>query len=270
MIGQDKLTKQINTYTLDTFPHSVILLGPKGCGKHTLVNEIAGNLHLNVVYITESISINDIDQFMIKPEPYIYVFDANVLSIKQQNVILKFVEEPLKNAYIIILCETKRQLIDTVLNRCIIWTFETYSKETLRTCTFVNKVSDIVLELSNTPGDIIELSLYEAEIPDTINKMIQLSNKLLTSSKRATVANILTVADKCYYKESDKDNVKFNFNIFLKVLMYVIQKNLVDNGSKELYNVYNRTNQLYNDCFIPNINKQYLFESYLLDMKVIT
>ena len=61
--------------------------------------------------------------------PKIYIIDSSTISIKEQNIILKFVEEPLKNSYIIILKNSK--LLPTILNRCQKWKFEAYSKEEL-------------------------------------------------------------------------------------------------------------------------------------------
>ena len=130
--GQDELLTQINSYTLDTIPRSVILLGLKGCGKHSLITYIANRLDLPTVFITESIDNEVVETFITRPQPYIYVFNTDFLSIKQQNVLLKFIEEPLKNSYIFICCETKSQLLDTILNRCIIWSFKNFLKRRLR------------------------------------------------------------------------------------------------------------------------------------------
>ena len=37
MIGQQELVNKFNSYTLETLPHTILLLGDRGCGKHLLV-----------------------------------------------------------------------------------------------------------------------------------------------------------------------------------------------------------------------------------------
>ena len=111
MIGQANLLEKINSYTLDTFPHSVLLLGDKGCGKHLLCSEIAKKLELNIVDITENISAEFIDNIYRSCTPNLYVVDlSKFLFDKEQNVLLKFVEEPLTNAFVILLAESRYKI----------------------------------------------------------------------------------------------------------------------------------------------------------------
>ena len=262
MIGQDKLLERIYQYNLDSFPHSVILLGGRGSGRHSIAEEISKHLNIERVDIKTSISYEDIEQFVTRPQPYLYLFDASILSIKQQNVILKFLEEPLKNCYIVIVCETKQQLLDTILNRCQIWNLETYSKELLKE--MFPQAADSQLELSDTPGQLIELLNIDVS---GISYMYELANKIIYSISRAGVANTLSVADRFYYGKS-KEKDKLNFDIFLKILLCSIRKAIVENNSSILYNMYYATSVLYNQTFIPNINKRQLFENYLMKLKL--
>ena len=176
MAGQELLLNRIDNYNLDSFPRSVILLGEKGSGRHTIAEYISLKLHIEKVEIRTPVSYEDIEQFLTRPQPYLYLFDASLLSIKQQNVILKFLEEPLKNCYIIIVCQTKQQLLDTILNRCQIWTLETYTPETLKK--MFPQVTDFQLSIANTPGQVIDI-LKISE--DDLEHMYVLAEKMVYS-----------------------------------------------------------------------------------------
>ena len=261
MSGQELLLERIDNYTLDSFPRSVILLGQKGSGRHLLAEYISMKLHVEKVEIKTSVSYEDIEQFITRPQPYLYLFDASLLSIKQQNVILKFLEEPLKNCYIIIVCETKQQLLDTILNRCQIWTLATYTPQSLKS--MFPEVTEFQLTIATTPGQVIDI----LKISDQkLQYMNELSEKIVHSISRAGIANTLSVADRFYYGEAEDG--KYSFEIFIKILLKSIKKAIVENTNPVFYNIYCLTSELYNQTFIPNINKKQLFECYLMKLKL--
>ena len=128
MNEQLKISKLLEKLTIDTFPRTLMLLGEKGCGKHTLLKIISDKFNLKVNDITGTISLDTIQQIQLTVEPAIYVIDCNTIKVRDENIILKFLEEPLKNSFIILLCEYKEGLLPTILNRCQIWQFESYSE----------------------------------------------------------------------------------------------------------------------------------------------
>ena len=132
IIGQDKLLNYIDSKRRDTFPRSLILLGESGCGKSTVINYISDKLNLPLIDITDNINIDFITSLYEKPEPYIYTIKASNITIKEQNALLKFIEEPLKNSYVIIEVENLNQILATVYNRCQVLKFVPYSKKILQ------------------------------------------------------------------------------------------------------------------------------------------
>ena len=260
MIGQELLSNKICQYTLDTFPRSIILLGDTGSGRHTLCNNIADRLKIEKVIIDSPISYDNIEEFTTRPTPYLYIFNADILSIKQQNVILKFLEEPLNNCYIVIVCRVKQQLLDTILNRCQLWTLSKYEKDTL--IRIVPEATELQLSVASTPGQLIDLSAIKEE---DLYYMKDLSSKILSSISKATVSNILSVPDRFYY--GPEESGKYSFDIFLKFLLQTSFKNVVEAVNSTCYNTYMLTEELFNKTFIPNINKKQLFENYLMKMK---
>lgn len=259
MLGQEKLLTLIDSFDLDTLPRSIILVGEYGSGKHSVVKYIQDSLKLNSINITKSLNLQTIIDINEKPTPCIYFIECNSISEKEQNTILKLIEEPLRNAYIILLSENKYSLLPTVLNRCQVFELAPYSKEILTQ--FISSTCDesLLLEIGKTPGQIKELQSYN------IKEIIDLGNKIFDKIKVANFANILTISNKLSFKD-EKD--KINFDIFINVLLYCIKEKITLNTESN-YNVYTLTKELCSNSHLPNINKKYLFENYLTNLKLI-
>ena len=265
MIGQNKLINKINSLTLETLPHSLIILGEEGSGKHTIVNLIIDKLQLPFFDITNNISLDIIEEIYIKVEPILYLININKISLKSENMLLKLIEEPLNNAYLVLTAENKTSVISTILNRCQVWELEKYTNEQLSY--FLSTIKDnypdyfYLTDIFNTPGQLLYVINYNSKIKD----MIQLSDKIIQYIGQANFSNTLTISNKLAYKDEQD---KWNFDIFIKVLLYRIKKYLVDNYSQIVYNLYKITNQLLQDSKIAHINKQQLFENYLVTCRL--
>ena len=187
IIGQEKLCQKINALTLDTFPRTLLLLGEYGSGKHTLVNYIGDRFKCEIEDISKNLSLEYIEVINQRVTPMIYLIDAKELTVKNENVILKFLEEPLKNSFIVVLSENKYSIIPTILNRCQIWELETYEDNYLMS--FITNPSidvDTLLKVANTPGKVIEYQSYP------IKDMIALAQKIFVNIGRANISNTLT------------------------------------------------------------------------------
>lgn len=258
MIGQYKLRKSIEELiTLDKFPRTCLLEGEYGCGKHLLVSEISKLLKLDIIDISNRLNLDTIQEVYINPNPYIYLIDSSDISIKEQNVILKFLEEPLKNSYIILLVENKNLLLPTVLNRCQIFTFEGYSQNELSQ--FISSGSNEFIQYARTPGMILKIQSCP------VQDIVQLCHKIFMKISQANYSNILTIPNKlCFNKEPDgKLDIKV-FNYILLQCAYELYAN-----NKISHKVYELSRQYYNDSFIFNINKKHLFEHFLIELKLL-
>ena len=64
IIGQTKLINRINSFTIDSLPHSILMIGDLGCGKHTLCKYIADKFGLEISILkrqkTKNITVNTI------------------------------------------------------------------------------------------------------------------------------------------------------------------------------------------------------------------
>ena len=66
MIGQNKIKNLIETSSLDNFPNSLILLGEKGSGKHTICDLISDKLNLQIIDISEKLTQEMIDEIALQ------------------------------------------------------------------------------------------------------------------------------------------------------------------------------------------------------------
>lgn len=250
MVGQKILLNKLNNISLDNFPRSLILEGESGCGKHTYCNLIASTLNLPIEDITENLNLEYILELRARTSPTLYIIDSSNISIKEQNIILKSIEEPLKNSYIIIL--KNGGLLPTIINRCQKWQFEAYSKEELSSFGIIDSYN-----ICTTPGQLLN-------IKDTdLDPIVSLADNIIDRIGKASIANTLSIPNKIALKE-EKD--KFNFHLFNKILLSrILNKISIDNNIKyiEMYKVI--FNYL-NDCYAPKIDYKNILDNFLITL----
>ena len=256
IIGQERLCNVIDSKTLDTLPRTILLLGEYGSGRHLVVNYISDKFSLEVEDISDILTLETIDNITHRVSPKIYLIDSSKLTIKNENVILKFLEEPLKNSFIVIIGENRSSIIPTVLNRCQIWEMSTYDTDFLRT--FIDTPSEYLIRVGNTPGKILEYQHYP------LQEMFDLAHKIFSNIQSANFANVLTISRFIAFK-NEKD--KFDFILFLDILVLVCKDLYLQD--KVSANIYVLTNTLNNNKYIFNVDKKSLFEHYLIELKLI-
>ena len=257
IVGQDKLLKFIDKQTLSTLPRTIMLEGASGSGRHLICNYISEKFNLKIEDISNNLTYEAIESINLRVEPYLYIIDSSQITVKNENAILKFLEEPLKNAYIIILTENKYNQIDTIRNRCCILTMSPYSRELLEEFIVNKQDKDVILTICETPGDIIKMQSH------SIKDMIDLCVKIFDKIQMASYANMLTLSNNVAFK-NEKD--KYDFHIFFKTLIYVAKVQVVNHTPKCIA-IYNLTNEYYNRTHIRNIDNKMLFENYLFQLK---
>lgn len=250
ILYQDKIINYIDNCTLDTFPHTVLIQGDKGGGKHLICNYISKKFGYDLIDITDKLTLETITEIYLSNQINFYLIDSDNISIKEQNVILKFLEEPCINAFILII-NSYNQLLNTIKNRCFKLSLNRYTKEQLQT--FINQSTNpLILQISTTPGQITEY------INSDFDGMQEFANKIFEHIKTANISNCLTIPNKIFFSKEEPD--KYDINLFCMILLY---------QSKFDYKVYNLTNQLVNNLYIPHVNKKNLFEKYLVDLKLL-
>ena len=118
--GQPKLVERVQRLTLETMPQSLLLIGPKGCGKHTLCSLIAKQLGVQVVELTDKLDSQAVADLYERAVPTVYMVVAGQLSPRAQSSLLKIIEEPVSGAFFIILSDTAVDTLSTLSNSILL------------------------------------------------------------------------------------------------------------------------------------------------------
>lgn len=259
---QEKVLSTIDKFDLDTLPRTVLLEGQKGSGRHMIINHVARKFNLIINDITDNLTLDTINDIMLSTEPRLYLIDTSKITEKQENIILKFLEEPLKNSYVFLISLTSTKLLDTIYNRCFKLVLHNYSQEELKQFIPITVTNpDLLLALAKTPGDIQLLQSYD------LNNMFNLADKIINQIYRANYGNILKLSNSVAFKD-EKD--KYDVDIFFRLIEYISYKLVVDNKDYIYMNIYNLVNEYLNRFSIKNIDKKYVFERFLFELKELT
>lgn len=255
MIGQRKLLSKINSFTIDTFPRSSLLIAEKGMGKHTLVKHITDHIiKLPLRDITEILSSEVIDQIYRNPNPGIYLINLSEMTEKEQNIMLKFIEEPLNSSFIILLAESQNMVLETIINRCTVFEFENYTKDELKTFIYDKDDAELLLSVVRSPGKL--LTTNTKNIEDIIN----VCEKIVSKLGQANYANTLSITRKINFKDSFD---KFDFEIFMEALNYTLFATYLKTDDKIVLNMYNLTRDQRKQLIDKRLNKEIFFNNYL-------
>lgn len=258
---QEQLYEKVNSCTMDTLPRTILLLGERGCGKRTLIKYIGERLLLEVEDISDNITLEQMDKITLRVSPKIYMIDVHKLTVKNENVILKFLEEPLKNAYIILVAENRKSVIPTVLNRCQVWEFSPYPKDYLMGLVGQSyQDTDVLLKVADTPGKVIDYQSFP------LADMFNLANKVFGSMASANFANAMTIGRFIAFK---KEKDKYDFNLFLDVLLTVSRELCVCGADSKCFDMYALTSELNSSKYIFNVDKKAMFDNYLIKLKLL-
>jgi replication-associated recombination protein RarA len=260
MIGQDKILSQLDKLSASTFPKSLILSGEVGCGKHTLCSLIKDKFNVfEFKFVKDKITYDFVENCFLLSVPSIYVIEADNLSVREQNALLKLFEEPPENLIIILITNNILNLLNTIRNRAVVWEFDKYSQNVLRQ--FLKTEDDRILDLVSTPGQILELT------SESLSDMINLCDTMIDRMANASISNALSIVNK--FKFSNKENKGFELTIFLRLMRKILLKRLQVRYDKYLIEFYVKTNDFYYQSLTTSYNKNYLFNEYILNLKLI-
>ena len=256
IIGQQKLLTAIESYTARTLPRSLLFVGPSGCGKHTFAKYIAEKFALDFVEVADTASAADLESFMYSTLSTLYLVDLTKFSEKQQNQFLKFIEEPTASVYVILITNSEVGILNTILNRCIKYTFEPYTAEQVEAITNA-KVNKRAFEIFKTPGKLLNLT------DDSFNAIITLAETVVYNIKSAQYANTLVVSTKINYKDLYN---KVEFNLFFDAVAYIAFENYRANGTQQSFIIFNITNKFKQYASKHNFIKEMLMINYLTEL----
>lgn len=254
IIGQTKLLSRIaNYYSIGRIPKTLMFLGPTGCGKHTIAKYLAEEFKLDFVEIEESVSAQDLEDYTYKTIDTLYLINLNKFTEKQQNQFLKFIEEPSKSVYIILIANSEAGILNTILNRSIKYHLEPYTKEQIEQITNTS-VNELAFKIFQTPGKLINLT------EQSFNEILNLATSVVQNISRASYPNALVISTKINYKDLYN---KIDFDLFFDAVEHLALEDYKNNKSEQSFTVFKTTNQFKQHATQQNLIKETLMLNYL-------
>ena len=263
LYGQENLEAQFNNFTLDSLPHTIMLVGPFGCGKHTLISNLSDRLNLEVKNL-DVINNEVLTEVMNLTVPTMCVIDGENISMKEESALLKFIEEPPVHIFITICCTSTNLILDTIKNRCQIFRFAPYTNQFLKSL-YPDLNDKYLFAIADTPGKILAWQVMP------LIEMFKFASEILNKIQITKISNILKLSDKINFSKKENTTL-FEFEPFLACLLYMASercKRPSDLPAKTTFEQFKLTKQLIIDSHIPNIDKQKLFEHYLFELKLL-
>ena len=257
MIGQNRLQTTLRNFGFSRLPQTILLVGEKGSGKHTLVKEMASFYKVNLIDLTDSVDLNTLLKVSERMTRTFYLFNLDDLDERRQNVLLKFLEEPVATAYIFLLSSDTSFVLPTVLSRCVRYDFEKYTREQLKG--FIQSNDERPLDLCETPGQVMTFNKY------TVDDLYDLCDKIITMLPKASIGSTLNIENKINFSD---DYDKIDFDILLNTLEIRILKFYKENNGDLdfMYKALNRLVLLKTYARDSRIDKKTLIKSFLLDL----
>ena len=267
MIGQLELQTRLNDIiSRNKFPRFTILTGPYGSGKKLMADKIAKQLSRYVINVDCKVdSIREmITQVYKLLEPTVYIIaDADNMSENAKNAILKITEEPPNMAYIIMTLIDENNTLPTIRSRGTVYKMNPYSKYELEQYTRLNNIDlskkDInsVLDVCSTPGQINKLISVGLS---AFNDFVDL---VFTNINLVSGSNAFKIGDKLAFKDED---FKYPLDLFWIAFSKKCLHEFENNPIKYAHGI-RVTSKYLQQLRTVNLNKQYCFDMWLLDIR---
>lgn len=258
MIGQEKILNKLKSYTINTLPKNLLLLGPYGSGKHTIVREVAKYYSVDVIELSAA---NFDDEKLIEyqqdPLDKFYIIDLDTFLLPQQNKFLKFVEEPGLHVFIILLASSENSVLPTILNRSIKYRVEDYTSDQLKQIR--NFKDEKIYQICKTPLQLIKAN--EAQIA----QLVSMCNNIINNISKVDISQVLRISNNINYAE---DYNKFDFDLFFSALQYTSYQNFIETKNLNSYKIYTFTARYLQKLLYKNISKESFLLGYLSELKI--
>ena len=277
-VGHSSLIENFkNRCSNGNLSHAQLISGEDGIGKSILA-EILGKLILNGDLNREyvdiinykpskaSFGVDDVREIIdeVNKKPFegdkkvIIIHKGNKLTIQAQNALLKTIEEPPTEVYIIILCESLELILDTIKSRCEIYKLTPLTKDELYKYIAIKgydyseeEKSSAIAFSEGIPGRI-DRYFSDTELQELRDKIVDLLLQLTNNEIEAILE-----------KEEQLVSYKQNKEEVINVLSSFIRDILVN---KEVYNenlIINRDKikeieRLTNEMSFKKLNKMLL------------
>lgn len=252
MVGQSEISAEVSSFSKETVPHTILLLGPGGCGKRMVAKMIADRLEVPMRNITDSVGYELISEIQISTEPCLYLVDLDGIGERAQNALLKFAEEPTVYSYVVMTSSSDVGVLSTIMNRCYVMRFKPYSKEELM------QFSDdeALVAYCTTPGQVKSACC-------SIKDIEGLCSGMSAKMARARFDNALSIADRLNYKD---EYDKWDADIFMSVLLTKLSEECIIKKDVTSVRLYGIAREAKSDMLDARLSKRSVIESMIIRM----
>ena len=293
-------------------PHGIIISGPVGIGKQILAKKISKDLLENKNNKSDDINpLNHPDLFILDKDKILLhhityredkwddekgqrnvndflsvtpsiainkvalIFNAQTMNKAAQNALLKSLEEPAPNTYIIFTTDRPKSLYETIYSRCQVINIPNISQSTIDEWLIKNGISDI--NSNDFPSFSTPLSILNDIQNDEHHNFKNFINIISEYVENKTDLN-LTIKN----ISSLEINLVTKANYLIEFLKILLKSNLLSEDLSGLYKKYNSSkfnnlkisnliNELNNfryDYFkVPQINETHVLNYFLSEVK---
>ena len=308
----DDIFSKIN---FNTIPHGIIISGPEGLGKQLLAQEISkkllcninsdsdpndlilSNSHPDYFYLNndkvllhhityrknkwdEEKGQRNVNDFLsrtpsISKNKVAVINNGQTMNDESQNALLKSLEEPAKNTYIIIITNRPKSLLNTIYSRCQVINIPPLSTSVLNEWLISKGISDV--NATDFPSFISPLKILndlESDQHFNFKEFIKiLSDYLSNKSDIHLVLKLIIAID---------INLIMKINYLIEFLKIILKSKLLSEDLSGIYkkfndssfnnlkisNLINDLNGLRYDYFkVPQINETHVLNYFLSEVK---
>tara|TARA_B100001059_G_C17737563_1_gene529706 strand:+ start:124 stop:1092 length:969 start_codon:yes stop_codon:yes gene_type:complete len=308
----DNIYKSIN---LENLPHGIIINGPKGIGKEIFAKELASELLLNKNTLLQDCDLLDAnnhpDYFILQKDKILLhhitfrktkwdeekgqrnindflgitpsiainkvalILNAQTMNNECQNALLKNLEEPAPNTYIIMVTDRSNVLLETIYSRCQIFNIPNLSSKEMNAWLSKRGISEI--NFNDFPSFYTPLKIIEDIENDRhliFKKFINvISDYINNKSDIGSLIKDLSSMD---------INLITKTNYLIEFLKILLRSKLLSEEMSGIYKIFNSSNfnnlkisnlinelnNLRDDFYrVPQINENHVLNYFLSEIK---
>ena len=308
----DNIYKSIN---LENLPHGIIINGPKGIGKEIFAKELASELLLNKNTLLQDCDLLDAnnhpDYFILQKDKILLhhitfrktkwdeekgqrnindflgitpsiainkvalILNAQTMNNECQNALLKNLEEPAPNTYIIMVTDRSNVLLETIYSRCQIFNIPNLSSKEMNAWLSKRGISEI--NFNDFPSFYTPLKIIE----DIENDRHLIFKKFITVISDY-INNKSDIGSLIKDLSSMDINLITKTNYLIEFLKILLRSKLLSEEMSGIYKIFNSSNfnnlkisnlinelnNLRDDFYrVPQINENHVLNYFLSEIK---
>ena len=271
MVGQETLKETLKTLVNEgKLPRFVVIEGDLGSGKKTLARWLINEMGCKS-YILNNVKIDTIREMInncynTRVKMVVLIPDADKMSLQAKNSLLKVVEEPPNKVQFILTTIDSEMLLSTIKSRATVFRMGFYSnKELLQYSEEAYPLME--QEEKAVLGDVCR-NPYDVQLFVKYGGMtfLEFIDKVLEHVSTAPLYNTMKLVSKIALKE---DAEGYDLGFFWNAFVFrAFQKSMQNRDECPMFTRFMRvTLNVMKDLSITGINKQMLFDKWLIDLQ---